>query len=104
MQKMKLLTKAILDKMPKLYTTEDIPVGEKEVIVKFFTPDSNWTWFVVEGEDVLDDDGNAVDYRMFGLVHGHEKEWGYFLLSELRDATGPMGLHIERDYYFTGKV
>ena len=31
---MKLLTKEILAKMSKLYATEDIPVGEKEVIVK----------------------------------------------------------------------
>jgi hypothetical protein len=101
---MKLLTKAILDKMPKLYTTEDIPVGQKEVIVKFFTPDANWTWYAVEGEDYKDETGTVVDYMMFGLVDGHEKEWGYFMLSELRAIKGALGLPVERDMYFTGKV
>jgi hypothetical protein len=100
---MKLLTKEILAKMPKLYTTEDVPVGEKEVIVKFFTPDANWTWFAVEGEDVIED-GHAVDYMMFGLVDGNEKEWGYFLLSQLREVRGALGLPVERDMYFSGKI
>jgi len=64
---------------------------EKTVIAKFFTPDSNWTWYAVEfdGEDLF-----------FGLVDGFEKEWGYFSLQELTETTGPLGLHIERDMYF----
>ncbi len=59
--------------------------------VKFFTPDSNWTWYASEfdGEDIF-----------FGLVVGFEIELGYFSLSELEAARGPLGLPIERDRYF----
>lgn len=41
------------------------------------------------------------DFRLFGFVQGLEEEWGYFLLSELEAAKGPLGLSIERDLYFT---
>jgi hypothetical protein len=64
------------------------------VHLKFFTPDSNWTWFVTEGES---QDG---DFLFFGYVCGFEEEWGYFVLSELTGATGPLGLPIERDLCF----
>ncbi len=51
-------------------------------------------WFVTEGE--ADED----DFRFFGNVIGHEEEWGYFLLSELESARGPLRFPIERDLYF----
>ena len=96
---MKLMTKAIERKMPELYSTEDTPLEEKQVVVKFFTPWSNWTWYVFEGEQLLDG-----DWKFFGMVEGHEKEAGYFLLSELADIRGPLGLKIERDLYFSGSI
>jgi hypothetical protein len=88
---MKLLTEEIKAKLPKLYSTEEIPLEEKILVCKFFTPDSSWTWYAVEfdGKDLF-----------FGLVKGFEQEWGYFTLSELEDVTGPMGLKIERDRYW----
>ena len=88
---MQLLTKELREKLPKLYSTEAIPIEEKVVIVKYFTPWTSWTWYGVEfdGKD-----------RFFGLVDGLEKEWGYFSLSELQSIQGPGGLKIERDYYF----
>lgn len=64
---------------------------EKKVIAKFFTPWTNWTWYATEF------DGNDL---FFGLVDGHEKEWGYFSLRELESVSGPFGLKIERDLYF----
>ena len=65
------------------------------VLVKFFTPDTNWTWWATEfdGEDTF-----------FGLVEGHCKELGYFSLSELESARGPMGLPVERDLHWTPKM
>jgi hypothetical protein len=39
----------------------------------------------------------------FGYVIGFEKEWGYFSLSELESARGPLGPPIERDLHFTPK-
>jgi len=88
---MKLLTEQIKAKLPKLYATEDVPTKDKLLVCKFFTPDSSWTWYATEfdGKDTF-----------FGYVQGFENEWGYFTLNELEDATGPMGLHIERDMYF----
>ena len=88
---MKLLTKALRAKLPKLYATENVGLEDKVAQVKFFTPDSNWTWYAVEfdGEDLF-----------FGLVHGFEKEWGYFSLAQLQSVRGPWGLPIERDRYF----
>ena len=63
--------------------------------VKFFTPDSNWTWYASEfdGEDIF-----------FGLVVGFEVELGYFSLSELQSVRGPWGLPIERDLHFEPKT
>ena len=88
---MKLLTKEILGKLPKLYANEEKSLEETKIIVKFFTPDSNWTWYATEfdGEDLF-----------FGLVDGFEKELGYFSLKELQSVRGALGLPIERDMYF----
>lgn len=85
---MKLLTKEILAKLPKLHETDG---KEKKFVVKFFTPDANWTWYAVEGEEEGD------DFIFFGLVDGLEKEWGYFSLNELSTVRGRLGLPIERD-------
>ncbi len=95
---MKLLTKAIEAKLAKapLYSQEK--VENPEIIVKFFTPWSNWSWFATEGSK--NEEG---DWEFFGMVHGHEKELGNFMLSELESIRGPMGLKIERDMWFEGK-
>ncbi len=95
---MKLLTAELRNRLPALYNQEDRP--DATVYAKFFTPDSSWTWFVTEGSPELDEAGAEVDYRFFGHVIGQESEWGYFVLSELESARGPMGLSIERDLYF----
>ncbi len=84
---MELLTQEIRRKLPLLYSQEKLG-GQAIVYVKFFTPDSNWTWYATEfdGEDTF-----------FGLVDGHCRELGYFSLSELKEVHGPCGLSIERD-------
>ena len=89
---MLLLTQEDLKRLPPLYSTEKIPIEEKVLQVKFFSPDSNWTWYAVEfdGKD-----------RFFGYVKGFENEWGYFSMKELMASKGTLGLHIERDRYFT---
>lgn len=43
---------------------------------------------------------DGVPRLCFGLVDGHEREFGYFSLDELLAMRGPMGLRIERDLYF----
>ncbi len=92
---MKLLTAALRAQLPPLYTQENSK--DPTVYLKFFTPDSNWTWLATEASP---DEDNEHDLRFFGYVIGLEEEWGYFLLSDLETARGPLGLPIERDLYF----
>ena len=47
---MELLTKEIEDKLPALYSTEDIPLDKKVAVVKFFNPVGSWSWYAIEGE------------------------------------------------------
>lgn len=94
---MKLITKAIEEKLLKhpLYSQEKNP--NPEILVKFFTPWAGWTWYVTEGNK------EENDWLFFGYVEGQENELGYFRLSELQEVKGPFGLKIERDLYFEGK-
>jgi hypothetical protein len=100
---MELLPDEIRAKLPELYTTEHDT--DPVVQCKLFCPWNHWTWFVLEGEVTeYEDGGNSQfdsDYIFFGLVHGEADEYGYFRLSELESASGPFGLRIERDLYFT---
>ena len=77
--------------IPALYSTEEIkdPLCQ----VKLFTPDANWTWYIIEI-----DDANEL---CFGFVVGLEKELGYFAMSELKEIRAALGLPIERDLGFT---
>lgn len=96
---MKLITAEIEKKLAKKpLGSTDSQKGPREIIVKFFTPDSSWTWYVLEGEQ---HDG---DWHFFGLVDGHEKELGYFNLSDLKEIRGSLRLPVERDMYFSGKL
>ena len=90
---MKLLTNEIKQKLPKLYSQDN--VEDPVCHIKFFCPWSSWTWYVLEGEEQ-----EGEDYLFFGLVRALEIELGYFSLSELQSVKGPMGLSIERDLYY----
>lgn len=78
-----------------LYSQET--VQNPIVHIKFFCPWNQWTWYATEGQQEGD------DFLFFGYVVGLEREWGYFVLSELQSVSGPGGLKIERDIYFTAK-
>ena len=81
----------LLSDMPDLYGTENLldPICH----VKLFTPDSNWTWYIIELSRADKD-------TCYGYVVGLESELGYFSLSELESVHGPWGLKIERDLWF----
>lgn len=89
-----LLPAEIKEKLPKLYECEELGLLAI-ALLKLFTPDSSWTWYASEfdGEDLF-----------FGLVDGFETELGYFSLSELKEARGPLGLPIERDLFYQPKT
>ena len=91
---MKLLSKVIEKSLPSLGSQDGLGM-DAVAQVKFFTPDSTWTWFATEYD--------PEERRFFGLVHGLEEELGYFSLDELEGARGPMGLPIERDLWFQPK-
>tara|TARA_R110002153_G_scaffold46745_1_gene131943 strand:- start:139 stop:492 length:354 start_codon:yes stop_codon:yes gene_type:complete len=93
---MELLTDEIKKALPELYTTEEIPSDQKEIICKFFNPVGAGTWYVVEGME----DPVSSDWLFFGLVDLLEKEWGYFTLSELQNIKLPFGMSIERDIHW----
>lgn len=88
---MNLITPELLEQLPPLYAQEGEP--DALVYLKFFTPDSNWTWYAME----FDQGGGDL---FFGWVVGFEKELGYFSLKELYTSRGPHGLSIERDITF----
>lgn len=82
---MKLLTEEIIKKLPPLYSQENNP--DPLVMVKFFDPFSQWTWYAIEYD--------PKERIFFGFVVGFEEEMGYFSLDELEEIG-----HIERDEYW----
>ena len=82
---MKLITKAIFDKLVK---------GGDKPALKLFSPVGAATWLISE----IDEDG-----IMFGLCYlGHgSPELGYVSLDEIKSVRLPLGLKIERDLHFT---
>lgn len=98
---MKLLTCEILKQLPPLRSTSEKDPSEIPIIVKYFCPWNQWTWYVTEGEAELDiNELPTGDFTMYGFVVGDFKEQGYFMLNELQEIVGPGGLRIERDLHF----
>ena len=88
-----LITKELEKIIPAMYSSEDTKLENKTVYAKFFTPDANWTWWVLEYD--------KEDRIMFCYVQGMNDELGNVSLDELESVRGPLGLKIERDLYFT---
>lgn len=102
---MKLLTKAIEERMPPLGSTDGkVALKDKLIMAKFFSPYNGWTWYACEGAWEHYEDGSK-DYLFFGLVLGFENEWGYFSLSELESAKWLGNTPaVERDKFFKPKT
>jgi hypothetical protein len=99
-----LLPKELREKLPPLYSNEDVGL-EAQAIIKLFSPYSNFTWYFSEGSPV-DDEGYydtnkpKVDYLLFGLTVGFEPELGYTSLTEL-ESLHQRGLPlVERDLHW----
>ena len=80
--------------LPPLYATEEAPIEQKVLYVKFFDPYTRWTWYACEYD--------PTERLFFGYVVGQEKEWGEFSLDELESLKMPDGTtpRIERDVNF----
>lgn len=83
---MKLLTKELERKLPKLYSSSN------KAYVKWFTPDANWTWYVMEYDPETGD--------CYGYIKGSDNEMGYFNINEIKEVRGKLGLPVERDRLF----
>ena len=90
---MELLTQEVRARLPALGSQEE--VADPVARVKFFGPDTGWTWYATEGEPQGD------DFLFYGYVRGVGDEWGYFTLSEIQSIRGALGLPVERDLYFS---
>lgn len=116
---MKLLTKAIAEKLIAGYR-HSAETGESatEVVVKYFTPWANATWYITEGMPVTETgEPVAEEYHDWLLGHHERYDWhlygwcdlgdamnaelGYVMLSDLKGLKGPAGLRVERDLYST---
>ncbi len=86
-----LIPKEILESIPDLYCATDTvdPICH----VKLFTPDSNWTWYIIEHSK----ENGVICY---GYVQGLENELGYFSLEEIASVRGALNLPVERDIHF----
>ena len=87
----KLIPQKLLSDIPDLYETEG--VSNPLCQIKLFTPDSCFTWYIIEFS-------KADTNTCYGYVQGLESELGYFTLEELESVHGPLGLAIERDLSF----
>ena len=86
----KLLTATILARLPSLGATSE--ESDPIVQVKWFTPDANLTWYLIEYD--------SESRICYGLVRGFEEEFGTFGLDEIEQVRGSLGLPVERDLYF----
>ena len=86
---MQLMTKEIEKKALKYpFGSQESKELDAEIIVKFFHPFSNWTWYATEY--------NPENKTFFGYVSGFENEIGYFSIDEFTP-------EIERDRNFLNK-
>ena len=87
----RLIPQELLQSIPDLHTTDDVddPICQ----VKLFTPDANWTWYIMECS-------KSDESTCFGFVKGLEDELGYFSLDEIGFVRGALGLPVERDLFY----
>jgi hypothetical protein len=90
-------TKEQLEKIPKLYETEKVPLRDKLIYLHFFI--GGCDWYIAEfdeGEDLFW--GYAIlnsDYEM--------AEWGYISFEELKSIKIPPGFEVDCDLYWEGR-
>jgi len=85
----KLIPKNLLNRIPKLYETEE--QTDPIAYVKLFI--DGWTWFITE----ISIDNNIC----FGyVISPFGAELGYFSLEEIKSIKGTLGIGVERDLSF----
>ena len=83
-----------LQKLPALYSTEEIPLGDKIIHMHFFI--GNCDWYIAEYEP---NDRLFFGYALLGDDY-QNAEWGYISFDELRTVRTPRGFEIDRDLHW----
>ena len=95
---MTLLTQEILRNIPALYSQEN--VEDPTVWVKYFTPDSGWSWLATEYD--------PEERLFFGfVVSGLDPSFHdlcFWTLDDLETSRGSLGHPIERDSSWTPRI
>jgi Protein of unknown function (DUF2958) len=83
-------TREELDRIPRLYQTEDIPLKDKLIYLHFFIGSCDWFIAEYDGEDLFW--GYAI------LNDDHDMaEWGYLSFTEMKEVKIRGWLEIDRD-------
>lgn len=92
---MKLLTKELENRFEQIGSQEEIPMGDKIIIAKFFNPSGAGTWYATEYDPI-----EKIFFGFVSIFGDWNDEWGSFGLKELEEIKLPFGLTIERDIHF----
>ena len=84
-------SKELLEKIPKLYETEDIPLAEKIIYMHFFV--GGCDWFIAEF------DGDDLFWGFVNLNDVQNSEWGYVSLNDLK-SFNIKGVEVDYDLYW----
>jgi hypothetical protein len=96
---MRLITEAIKETAPALYSTEDVALDDKLVVASFFDPTGRYTFYMMEY-----DPKQRLGFGWVVSPLGPEcDELGYVSIDELEGVKGAFGLGIERDILFSTK-
>jgi len=92
---MRLLSQELRQSLPSLGSQRGM--ADPMVHAKFWIPDINWIWYVIEGQM------SRQGYTFYGYVIGLDEEWEGFSLSELEVVRGPNGQRVHSDHNFTAE-
>jgi hypothetical protein len=79
-----------LERIPRLYATEDVPAKEKLIYLHFFIGASDWYIAEYDGDDI---------FFGYAILNGDVEmaEWGYVSFEELKALKVPPGFVVECD-------
>jgi len=90
-------TKAVMDKMPGMYATENTPADDKMIYAHYFSAMGDWRIAEMNAEA-----GEAFGYAKLS-TYPEGAEWGYIDLAELEAVNVHRLIIVERDMYWEPK-
>lgn len=90
---MRLLSRELRQSLPSLGSQRG--AADPIVHAKFWIPDINWIWYVIEGQM------SRHGFTFFGYVIGLDEKWEGFSLRDLEVVRGPDGQRVQPDHNFS---